>query len=149
MIRRKKNGQAQAIPVTPRMAEVIDSTPSGQHYLLVTATGAELQPERAAQIVRHLKALANERADAGKGMHIRDELRLYDMRGTAATELLRAGCSLGEIAVVMGWGLRHAANVIEKYAALVPEVSDEVLRKLNRARARETAGGRRSALKKL
>ncbi|SFU68152.1 hypothetical protein SAMN04488527_110100 [Aliiroseovarius crassostreae] len=40
------------------------------------------------------------------------------MRGTAATELLRAGCSLQEIAVTMGWGLRHAGNIIERYAAL-------------------------------
>jgi hypothetical protein len=34
----------------------------------------------------------------------------------------------------MGWGLRHAANIIEKYAAIVPEVADEVLAKLTAAR---------------
>ena len=48
--------------------------------------------------------------------------------------MLRAGCSLNQIAVTMGWGLRHAANIIEKYAALVPEVTDEVLEKLIIAR---------------
>jgi hypothetical protein len=57
--------------------------------------------------------------------------------GTAATELLRAGCSLNEIAVATGWRLRHAGNLIEKYAALVPDVSDEVLEKLKKARAKE------------
>ncbi|MFW2543817.1 hypothetical protein ACN2XU_14320 [Primorskyibacter sp. 2E107] len=56
------------------------------------------------------------------------------MRGTAATELLCAGCSLNEIAVTMGWGLRHAANIIEKYAAVVPEIADEGLDKLNEQR---------------
>jgi hypothetical protein len=69
---------------------------------------------------------------------VRDELRLYDMRGTAATELLRAGCSLNEIAVTMGWGLRHASNIIEKYAATVPEVADEVLAKLTAARQKRS-----------
>lgn len=58
-------------------------------------------------------------------------------RGTAATEPLRAGRSLNEIAVKMGWGLRHAANIIEKYAATVPEEADEVLAKLTRAHQRK------------
>ena len=81
-----------------------------------------------------MKARANEMAKKESSrVHVRDELRLYDMRGTAATELLRAGCSLNQIAVTMGWGLRHAANMIEKYAAVIPEVSDEVLDKLNAA----------------
>ncbi|MEY8840180.1 hypothetical protein AB9K41_14235, partial [Cribrihabitans sp. XS_ASV171] len=92
-------------------------------------------PERASGIVRDLKARANAAAEEDSTkIHIRDELRLYDMRGTAATELLRAGCSLNEIAVTRGWGLRHAANIIEKYAAVVPEVADEVLDKLNAQR---------------
>lgn len=56
----------------------------------------------------------------------RDELRLYDIRGTAAKELLRAGCCVYGIAATKGWGLRHAASVIELYAALAPEVADEV-----------------------
>lgn len=104
-------------------------------------TGNRLTPERASQIVRDLKVRANQAASKGQsGHHIRDDLRLYDMRGTAATELLRAGCSLNEIAVTMGWGLRHASNIIEKYAALVPEVSDEVLRKLMEARREAEKG---------
>ena len=61
------------------------------------------------------------------------------MRGTAATELLRASCSLNEIAVTMGWGIRHAANIIETYAALVPEVADDVLAKLMFARRKVSA----------
>ena len=48
------------------------------------------------------------------------------MCGASATALLRAGCTLNEIAVTTGWGIRHAANILERYAALVPEVSDEV-----------------------
>jgi hypothetical protein len=97
-------------------------------------------PERASQIVRDLKDRANEAAETDEmKTPIRDELRLYDLRGTAATALLRAGCTLNEIAVTMGWGLRHASNIIEKYAALVPEISDEVLEKLKVAHDRAQA----------
>ncbi len=70
---------------------------------------------------------------------IRDELWLYDLRGTAATALLRADCSLNQIAVAIGLRHRHAANIIEKDAALVPEVSDEVLDKLRIAHDRVRA----------
>ena len=133
--RRTKSAKPTSIPVTPALAQVIDSTPEDQKHLIVSLSGRKLQPERASQIVADVKARANEMAKKESSrVHVRDELRLYDMRGTAATELLRAGCSLNQIAVTMGWGLRHAANKIEKYAAVIPEVSDEVLDKLNAAR---------------
>lgn len=133
--KRTKTGNPVSIPVTPAMAELIDTTPKGQKYLVVSLEGRRLSATRASGIVRVLKERANAAASLDPDLcHIRDELRLYDMRGTAATELLRAGCSLNQIAVTMGWGLRHAANIIEKYAALVPEVTDEVLEKLIIAR---------------
>ena len=107
---------------------------------MVSLEGHRLTPERASQIARDLKDRANKLAKADQmRTPIRDELRLYDLRGTAATALLRADCSLNQIAVTMGWGLRHAANIIEKYAALVPEVSDEVLEKLKVAHDRARA----------
>jgi integrase len=129
--RRTKTGKPVSIPVTPALDELIDSTPADQEYLIVSLEGHVLTPRRASQIVRDLKERANA---SGSGQLVRTELRLYDLRGTAATALLRADCSLNQIAVTMGWGIRHAANIIEKYAALVPEGADEVLRKLNAAR---------------
>ncbi len=137
--RRTKTGKPVAIPVTPALGKLIDETPRDQEYLVVSLEGRKLQPERASGIVRELRKRANKRAGKDRSkVHVRDELHFYDMRGTAATELLRAGCSLEEIATTMGWGLRHAANTIENYVALVPEKSDEVLLKL--ARARKEAG---------
>lgn len=140
--KRKKNGNSTSIPVTPALAALIDSTPAGQEFLVVSLEGHRLTPERASQIVRDLKARANKLASRDPmATPIREELRLYDLRGTAATALLRADCSLNQIAVTMGWGLRHAANIIERYAALVPEVADEVLAKLDAANARSKSEG--------
>nr|WP_254433955.1 tyrosine-type recombinase/integrase [Ruegeria arenilitoris] len=138
---RTKSGKPVAIPVTPALGKLIDTTPEDQDYLVVSLEGHKLQPERASGIVRDLRKKANERAEKDRSkIHVRNELHFYDMRGTAATELLRAGCSLEEIATTMGWGIRHAANTIENYVALVPEKSDEVLLKL--AKARKEAGVR-------
>ncbi len=137
--KRTKTGKAVSIPVTPSLSKIIDETPPEQKYLIVSLEGSQLKSERASGIIRDLKKRANKLASESHDcIHIRDELRLYDMRGTAATELLRAGCSLNEIAVTMGWGLRHAGHIIEKYAATVPEVADEVLEKLIVARKKRS-----------
>lgn len=141
-LQRRKTKAPMGIPFTPALARLIDATPMDQEHLVVPLDGHELTPLRASQIVRDLKDRANAAAEVDSSLtHVRDCLRLYDMRGTAATALLRAGCTLNEIAVSMGWGLRQAANIIENYAALVPEVSDEVLRKLEAARARADTDG--------
>lgn len=134
-LKRGKTNNPTGIPVTPALAQLIDTTPKDQERLVVSLEGRNLTSFRASQIIRNLKMRANVAAKVNpEAVSVRDGLRLYDMRGTAATALLRAGCTLNEIAVTMGWGLRHAANIIETYAALVPEVSDEVLRKLQAAR---------------
>ncbi|MCV2866506.1 tyrosine-type recombinase/integrase [Albidovulum sediminicola] len=139
--KRTKTGNPVSIPVTPALATLIDTTPKEQKYLIVSLEGRKLTSHRASQITRDVKDRANAAAEKHpEKVHIRNELRLYDMRGTAATELLRAGCSLNEIAVTMGWGLRHAANIIEKYAAVVPEVADEVFAKLMSARKHAQEG---------
>lgn len=142
---RKKTDNPVSLPVTKALGEVIDSLPEGQDLLVTSLTGKPLTALRASQIIRDLKIRHNKKVDDGLlKVRIRDELRPYDMRGTAATALLRAGCSLNEIAVTMGWGLRHASNVIERYAALVPEVSDEVHRKLRKAKKKQAKAARKA-----
>jgi integrase len=113
-IEQLKTGKVVSIPVTPSLSKLIDETPPEQKYLIVSLEGSPQKSERASGIIRDLKKRANKLASESQDcIHIRDELRLYDMRGTAATELLRAGCSLNEIAVTTGWGLRHAGHIIE------------------------------------
>ena len=85
-----KTGRPFSIPVTGDMAWVIDTTPADQDHILVSLDGHPLTPLRASAIARDLMTAANRRVPGS----IREELRLYDMRGTAATALLRADCSL-------------------------------------------------------
>jgi len=146
--RRQKTDNPVSIPVTDALGDLIDGLPKQQDLLVTSLTGKPLTALRASQIIRDLKLRHNAKVDAGElPLRIRNELRPYDMRGTAATALLRAGCSLNEIAVHMGWGLRHAANVIERYAAQVPEVTDEVHRKLRKAKKADAKAKRQRAQK--
>ncbi|MEM6677327.1 MAG: tyrosine-type recombinase/integrase [Pseudomonadota bacterium] len=116
-LRTAKRGRVASIPVTPGMAAILDATPTNRLTILASHRGRPLTEHRASEGVRQW------RDKAGLSSH----LRLQDARGTAATRLLRAGCSLSQIAAHMGWSLRHASSVIERYAAVAPEDADAVL----------------------
>ncbi|WP_244889272.1 tyrosine-type recombinase/integrase [Roseivivax marinus] len=123
-VRTSKRNRLAHIPITPTLAEVIDTTPAGRLLILTNANGNALTPHRASEGVRQWRDKAK----------LSDELRLYDARGTAATRLLNHGLSLAEIANHMGWSVRYAANVIEHYARVSPDETDAVLVKLAQAK---------------
>lgn len=122
-----KRKRLASIPVTPRMAQLIAETPAGATHFL---TGQRGEP------YSHENYLGDAVSTWRDKLKIRRELRLYDARGTAATRLLLADASLKEIATCMGWSIKHAAEVIERYAALSPEMSDGVAAKLEASRGR-------------
>lgn len=107
------------------MAQLIAETPAGAATFIATKGGAPYQ---------HEDYLGDAVSTWRDKLKIRAELRLYDARGTAATRLLMADATLKEIATAMGWSLKHAASVIERYAALSPEMSDGLAAKLASAR---------------
>lgn len=119
-VRTTKRNRVAHIPITPALAELIDTTPPGRMLILTNARGGALTAHRASEGVRQWRDKAG----------LSDNLRLYDARGTAATRLLNAGLSLAEIANHMGWSVRFAANVIEHYARVSPDETHSVLVKL-------------------
>jgi integrase len=128
-LRTNKRGVTAYIPVTPRMAKVIDGTPTDRLLILTNATGQALTEHRASEGLRQWRDKAGLGPEA-----VGYDLRLNDTRGTAATRLLRAGLTLAQLAACMGWSLRTAASMIERYAKVSPEETDEVLAALARAR---------------
>lgn len=117
----KKRRRLASIPVTPRMAQLISTTPADQNVFLVNKSGAPYQ---------HENYLGDAVSTWRDKLKLRSELRLYDARGTAATRLLEAGAELKEIATHMGWSVKHAAEVIERYVALSPAMTDGLAAKL-------------------
>ncbi|MBU2889111.1 tyrosine-type recombinase/integrase [Celeribacter halophilus] len=126
-----KRQQMAYIPVTAALAELIEETPRGQETLLVNKRGKPLTARWASNQItkwrREAKVLPWE---DGR------EKTLADTRGTAATRLLNADLSLRQIATLMGWSIRYAAQVIESYARVSPDESDEVLARLDAESAR-------------
>jgi len=120
-----KRKRLASIPVTPVMAALIAATPEGQTHFIANKAGQPYQHEN------YLGDAVSQWRDTLK---IRSALRLYDARGTAATRLLWADASLKEIATCMGWSLKHAADVISRYAALTPGMSDGIADKLAASR---------------
>lgn len=131
VIRTKKKKRSANIPVLPEMAQIIDWTPAGRELILVNANGHPLTEHRASEAVRQWRDKAG----------LSPKLRLQDARGTAATRLLRQGLSLSHIAGHMGWGLRYASAVIERYATIDPDAADEILVSLAKARAAKSVNG--------
>lgn len=125
----KKTKRPAFIPVTPALAEIIDTTPSGQESILVTKSGSRWTPRYASQ------CLKDSRNEAGlTEERIGYALHLHDCRGTAATTLLEAGAGLFEIASVTGWSVRYAAQMIEVYAVVTSDKTDAILEKLKAAK---------------
>lgn len=124
-MRTAKRKKVVSIPVTPRIAELIDATPKGRLNLLGTSTGA---PFKGTNYM--MKAVREWRRKAG----LREELHLHDARGTAATRLFRADASLREVAMHMGWSVQHTAKMIEIYVQQNPaeQDADALLIKLHR-----------------
>jgi integrase len=122
MVKTAKRRRMASIPVTPRMAAIIDSAPA-EGLILRNASG---RPWTTSYLSQRVKKYARE-------AKLPEELHLYDCRGTACSRHLMAGSSLRDIATVFGWSLRHAAAVIESYAALNPHTSDAILARLEAA----------------
>lgn len=128
-VKTSKRGIPAYIPVTERMGQLLDATPKDQLLILMNATGQRLTPHRASEGLRQWRDKAGLDPET-----VGYALRLNDARGTAATRLLREGLTLAQIAGCMGWSLRTAGAMIERYARVSPEETDEVLHLLERTK---------------
>lgn len=117
VIRTSKRQRPVAIPVTSPMACIIDSA---EMLLFPNEHGLPLSPGWLS------KALVKWK----RKLNLRDDLRLYDARGSACTRLMLAGLTIPEIALLMGWSVKTAASMLETYAALDPAMTDSALVKL-------------------
>ena len=123
-MRTNKRGVVMSLPVTPRLAAILEKMPAGQLLSLTSPRGKPWDPTHRSKSIK----------EAARAAGIDERIRLYDARGTACTRLLLAGATPGEIALCMGWSVRHAAAMIETCAALEPTMTDSVLIRLEQAR---------------
>ncbi|NIY80126.1 MAG: hypothetical protein HWE33_11995 [Rhodobacteraceae bacterium] len=108
-MRTNKRSKIATIPVSQKLAALLDATPSDRMLILVGDKGQKLDAGSASKAVSRSRNRIPELAPETKGF----DLRLYDARGTTATRLLEAGLGLNDIASYMGWSIRYASQVIE------------------------------------
>ncbi|MCW3784191.1 tyrosine-type recombinase/integrase [Defluviimonas salinarum] len=128
LLRTKKSNKKKfaSVPVTPALAKLIARLPKDQDTFIVNSEGRPFANSNSLG-----KLISDWRDELG----LRKELHLYDARGTAVTRLVRAGCTIGELAAHMGWSFQHAAQMLDRYAKLDPEMSDGILEKVSRREA--------------
>ncbi len=124
----RKRGVYAHIPITPKMAEIIDSAPDGQEYILTNPSGKQWTERYASQRLSHWKNKAGLTEEAlGYSLH------MHDCRGTATTKLLEAGAEAFQLATVFGWNLRYATQMLEVYAVVGSDKTDKILELVQRA----------------
>jgi len=128
------------IPVTPEAAEIIDSTPKGQLLILKPPRAAAWTEDHLSkEVYDHLVAIGLRHGRDGRLLHLDsrpDEevgLHVHDLRGSACTALVRAGLSIDNLALHMGWKPSYAAKMLDIYMALDPAHSDEMRAQLEKA----------------
>lgn len=124
VIKTNKRGRTARIPVSPVLKQIYDETPPGRDLILVTEKGRPFGTSRLSQYVKGWMRRAE----------FPEEIALTDTRGTAATNLILQGKPLSEVARHMGWSLRFAQNVIDRYVEIAPDIGDQIVTKLAESR---------------
>ena len=120
VVRTRKRQKMASIPVSEKMGALIDATPKGRLLIFANAKGQPWTEEAASKAV-----LRGRRA-----AELPEGPRWYDCRGSAVTRLVRLGVDVPTLALIFGWSVKTAAEMIEVYAHLDPAMTDAVLRKL-------------------
>lgn len=124
----QKRGVFAHIPVTDKMAQIIDTALAGQEYILTNPSGKPWTERYASQRLSHWKNKAGLTEEAlGYSLH------MHDCRGTATAKLMEAGADAFQLASVFGWNLRYATQMIEVYAVVAGDKTDRILQLVQQA----------------
>lgn len=137
----KSNGRRTVVvPITDELRAILERVVA-QHRgkamtLLASSRGypwSEAGLEAAMQ--RH-RARALKRAKArGQQTSGIEDLRIHDMRGTAATNYIRAGLDDADIATVLGWKSERVAEIRRRYVS-GQEIGLAIVRRMKENKAR-------------
>jgi integrase len=114
----KSNGRRTvSIPITEALQSVLDAIPRSASTTVLNSRrgqpwsepGIESAMQRAK---RGARAAALAAGRDGSGI---EHLRFHDLRGTAVTNFVRAGLSIDEIALIVGWKTGQVGEIARRY----------------------------------
>lgn len=122
----KSRGKREAvIPLTKELRRVLRGIERQSPIVLLTALG---KPWSSANALSHAIQAAAEKAGV--------ERRTHDLRGTAATNLVGAGLSYPQVAMILAWTETEVERIARRYVAK-GVVSRQIARTLNSVAARQ------------
>ena len=98
-----KSGKKRILPITPPLAELLDTIPKGSKYLFAS-------PKTKKPYVTIFNSWNTARINAGL-----PEVRIHDLRHTYASSLVNAKCSLYEVQILLG---HKTAKMTQRYSHL-------------------------------
>jgi integrase len=126
-LRQSKGKQRINVPCPKELRDYLDGLPRVGVLILTTEAGVAFKK-------RYFNDCWREAADLAQA----GELNFHDLRGTAATQLAEAGCSVSEIASLMGWTHDSAQKIIDKYVARTGRLATAAVEKLEVFRQKNT-----------
>lgn len=109
------------IPITAHIRAVLARMPRGDHTtVLASSDGTPWKPPANGldSAVRRARVAALEHVQKVQGPGAKSGLegrRFHDLRGTAATNFIRAGVPLEDVAVILGWELERVQEIARRY----------------------------------
>src|SRR6516165_4188484 len=123
-LRQGKTGRRVNVPVTRRLARILDSTKRTATTILTNGRGISWEGDS----FRNAWWVACRKAKI-TGLHF------HDLRGTAVTRLAEAGCSHPEIAAITGHSMHAVDVILDKYLARTDKIALAAIAKLERGKA--------------
>jgi integrase len=120
-LRQGKTGRRVNVPVTRRLARILDSTKRTATTILTNGRGISWEGDS----FRNAWWVACRKAKI-TGLHF------HDLRGTAVTRLAEAGCSHPEIAAITGHSMHAVDAILDKYLARTDKIALAAIAKLER-----------------
>lgn len=130
------------VPITDELRAILERV-VGQHRgkattLLASSRGYPWSEAGVETAIRRHRKRALERAEARHGPGAKsgiEDLRIHDMRGTAATNYIRAGLEDGDIATILGWKPDRVAEIRRRYVS-GQEIGLAIVRRMKENKAR-------------
>jgi len=123
-LRQGKTGRRVNVPVTRRLARILDGTKRTATTILTNGRGISWEGDS----FRNAWWVACRKAKI-------TDLHFHDLRGTAVTRLAEAGCSHPEIAAITGHSMHAVDVILDKYLARTDKIALAAIAKLERGKA--------------
>lgn len=116
--RKSNRKRTIVVPITPPLRALLSEIPRRATTILTSSRGRPWTASGLAAALRRCRIAAKAQAEKIHGKAAKsgiEELRLHDLRGTAATNFLLAGLEMPDVALILGWKPDRVREIAARY----------------------------------